>query len=57
MKRCPTPRRQSSGDLECPSCGRVWDFQEDPPLCDRRHEPDVDKANAELQRMRDLLKK
>lgn len=57
MKRCPTPRRQSSGDLECPSCGRVWDFQEDPPLCDRRHEPNPQTASSALQQMRNILKK
>jgi len=30
---CPPPRTLATGELECPSCGRIWDREDGEPDC------------------------
>jgi rubrerythrin len=31
--KCPQPRTLATGEYECPSCGTIWDRDEDTPEC------------------------
>ena len=52
MTDCPSPRTIASGELICPACGRIWDEDDGPPVCEGATDR-AERALIEIDRIRE----